>query len=122
MEEKTGDIDNKMTHDQMLQSCFYTDLEWNNHHPNKSRVLGQITIVTRLLEAISKNRIQRVHCDFNTQIARPQDRTTGALIDKMINGEAALASPVFSFKRNGRSENWHHFLCLPFAWKSKGES
>jgi len=91
MEEKTGDIDNKITHDQMLQSCFYTDLEWNNHHPNRRRVLGQITIVTRLLEAISKSRIARVHWDFNTQVAKPQDRTISALIEKMINGEAALS-------------------------------
>ena len=91
MEEKTGDIDSKMTHDQMLQSCFYTDLEWNNHHPKRRRVLGQITIVTRLLEAISKSRIQRVHWDINTQVARPQDRTIAALIEKMINREAALS-------------------------------
>ena len=90
MEEKTADIEGKMTYDQALQACFHTDIEWNLQHPNRRRVLGQITIVTRLLEAISKSRIQRVHWDFNTQVSRPQDRTISILIERMINGEAAL--------------------------------
>ena len=70
--------------------CFYTDLEWNQHHPNRRRVLGQITIVTRLLEVISNSRIQRVHWDFNTQVSRPQNRTISSLIERIINVEAAL--------------------------------
>ena len=110
VEEKTGDIPDKINHEDMLRSCFYTEEEWKQHHPNRRRVIGQITIVTRLLTAISKSRLQRVQWDFNTQVAKPQDRTITSLIERMITGESSLevgeqvlttVSSVTAVQKNG---------------------
>ena len=90
VEEKTRENPDKIGYEDMLKSCFYTEEEWIEHHPNRRRVIGETQIINRILTALENSRLDRVRWDYNTQIRTPKERTIAALVDKMITGEASL--------------------------------
>jgi hypothetical protein len=80
----------RLSFTQVYQSCLYTAAKWNTTHPNSSAFTHHLTVLLRLLSAITDTRIQKVVYDFNTKYTSNKERTVERLVAVMHIGEAAL--------------------------------
>ena len=75
---------------QVYQSCLYTRAKWNIAHPNNPAFTNHLSVLLRLLSAITDTRLHKVVYDFNTKYITPAERTVERLVAVMHIGEAAL--------------------------------
>ena len=65
---------------QVYQSCLYTTAKWNIAHPNNPAFTNHLTVLLRLLSAITDTRLHKVVYDFNTKYTIPAERTVERLV------------------------------------------
>ena len=75
---------------QVYQSCLYTTAKWKIAHPNNPAFTNHLTVLLRLLSAITDTRLHKVVYDFNTKYTIPAEKTVERLVAVMNIGEAAL--------------------------------
>ena len=80
----------RLSFTQVYQSCLYTAAKWKTAHPNNPAFTHHLTVLLRLLSAITDTRLHKVVYDFNTKYTSNQERTVERLVAAMLIGEAAL--------------------------------
>jgi hypothetical protein len=75
---------------QVYQGCLLTTAKWNTMHPNNPTFTNHLTVLLRLLSAITDTRLHQVVYDFNTKFTTKDERTVEKLVACMHIGEAAL--------------------------------
>ena len=80
----------RLSFTQVYQSCLYTAAKWKTAHPNNPTFTHHLTVLLRLLSAITDTRLHKVVYDFNTKYTSNQERTVERLVAAMLIGEAAL--------------------------------
>jgi len=80
----------RLSFTQVYQSCLYTAAKWNITHPNNPAFTHHLTVLLRLLSAITDTRLHKVVYDFNTKYTSNKERTVERLVAVMHIGKAAL--------------------------------
>ena len=91
---------------QVYQSCLYTTAKRNIAHPNNPAFTNHLTVLLRLLSAITDTRLHKVVYDFNTKYTIPAERTVERLEAALPLNEQfshQVSNAATSNKTNGTS-------------------
>ena len=82
----------RLSFTQVYQSCLYTAAKWNTTHPNNPAFTHHLTVLLRLLSAITDTRLHKVVYDFNTKYTSNQERTVERLVKQLFRSTNNLAT------------------------------